>query len=109
MFANMTDDVTFQVMGSHKLAQRIYKGKEDITQNLLMVTLPLFDDNGIKTEVQCMAAEGDVVFLQFSGKAMTRKGQRYENDFIQVFRFRDGKICSIAEYLDTALLASILS
>ena len=108
MFDVMTDDVIFRVIGTHRLGQREYLGKKDITENILAVMFGIFDDNGIKTEIQDISADGDKVFLQFSGQATTRSGRDYVNEYVQIMRFREGKICELVEYLDTQALASIL-
>ena len=108
MFDVMTDDVIFRVIGTHRLGQREYLGKKDITENILAVMFGIFDDNGIKTEIQDISADGDKVFLQFSGQATTRSGRDYFNEYVQIMRFREGKICELVEYLDTQALASIL-
>ena len=108
MFDVMTDDVVFRVIGTHRLGQREYRGKKDITENILAVMFGIFDDNGIKTEIQDISADGEKVFLQFTGAAKTRSGKDYYNEYVQVMSFRDGKICELVEYLDTQALANVL-
>ena len=49
-------------------------------------------------------AEGDYVALQGRGEARTKSGVDYNNTYCWVYRFRDGKIISIVEYLDTELV-----
>ena len=51
---------------------------------------------------------GEVVVLQAMGKNLTRDGQRYDNDYVFVIHFRDGKIARYEEYCDTALIARVL-
>ncbi len=107
MFAPMTEDVTFRVTGDHALGQRSYQGKEDIVNNLLMTIFGRLD-GGVEVEIIDIAAENDKVFLHFKGKAKTCTGDDYNNEYVQVFSFRDGKISGIVEFLDTALLAKVL-
>ncbi len=51
---------------------------------------------------------GDVVVVQARGKALTREGKRYDNDYVFVIEFRDGKIARYEEYCDTDLIARVL-
>ena len=108
MFEPMTDDVTFRVQGDHALGQRIYQGKEDIVSNLLMTIFGRLD-GGVEVEIIDIAAENGKAFLHFKGKAKTIGGDDYNNEYVQLFSFRDGKISSIVEFLDTALLAKVLA
>jgi len=107
MFTPMTEDVTFRVTGDHALGQRVYQGKEDIVNNLLMTIFGRLD-GGVEVNIISMAAEDDKVFLHFTGKAKTREGAPYNNEYVQLFSFRDGKISGVVEFLDTALLARVL-
>ena len=50
----------------------------------------------------------DVIVLQAKGKNLTRDGQRYDNDYVFVVHFRDGKIAKYEEYCDTELIARVL-
>ena len=65
-------------------------------------------DGGVEIDIISIAAEDDKVFLHFTGKAQTRDGDPYNNEFVQIFSFRDHKISGIIEFLDTALLAKVL-
>jgi ketosteroid isomerase-like protein len=107
MFTPMTDDVTFRVTGDHAIGQRIYQGKEDITNNLLMTVFARLD-GGVEVTIISIAAEDEKVFLHFTGKAQTIDGDPYNNEYVQLFSFRDGKISGIVEFMDTALLAKVL-
>ncbi|MFZ6745250.1 nuclear transport factor 2 family protein [Undibacterium sp. JH2W] len=51
---------------------------------------------------------GDIIVLQARGKNLTTDGQRYDNDYVFVIHFRDGKITRYEEYCDTELIARIL-
>ena len=51
---------------------------------------------------------GDVIVVQARGKNLTRDGQRYDNDYVFVIQFKDGKIIQYEEYCDTDLIARVL-
>jgi ketosteroid isomerase-like protein len=107
MFSPMTEDVTFRVTGDHQVGQRVFQGKEDIVNNLLLTVFARLN-GGVEIDIISIAAEDEKVFLHFTGKAQTLGGEPYNSEFVQIFDFRDGKISGIIEFLDTALLAKIL-
>jgi len=51
---------------------------------------------------------GDVVVVQANGSNVTRDGRRYENDYVFVIHFAEGKIVRYEEYCDTELITRIL-
>ncbi len=51
---------------------------------------------------------GDVVVVQARGKNLTRDGRRYDNDYVFVIHFKDGRIIRYEEYCDTELIARVL-
>jgi ketosteroid isomerase-like protein len=59
--------------------------------------------SAIAMTIENMIAEGDYVAEQARGKARTLDGQDYNNVYCRVWRFRDGKIAALTEYMDTEL------
>jgi ketosteroid isomerase-like protein len=51
---------------------------------------------------------GDIIVVQARGKNLTRDGQHYDNDYVFVIHFKDGKIIRYEEYCDTELIARVL-
>ena len=51
---------------------------------------------------------GDAIVLQARGRNLTHDGQRYDNDYVFVMHFKDGKIVRYEEYCDTELIARVL-
>jgi len=45
--------------------------------------------------------------MQAHGMALAKNGKRYDNTYCQVFKFANGKICEVTEYLDTELVTSV--
>jgi ketosteroid isomerase-like protein len=54
-----------------------------------------------------MIAERDQVVLQWTSRARTREGRRYENGCIGVFTVCDGKIQDVREYMDTLYASEV--
>jgi len=51
---------------------------------------------------------GNIVVVQARGRNLTRDGKRYDNDYVFVIHFQDGKIVRYEEYCDTELIARVL-
>lgn len=103
----LADDVVWRVMGSGPWA-RAYRGKAEVRDELQR---PLFAN--FATPYRCRAeriiAEGDTVVVLARGAVTTKAGKPYENDYCFVIAVKDGRIAEIAEYMDTALVASVLA
>jgi ketosteroid isomerase-like protein len=83
------------------------EGQDDIRQHLLK---PLFAR--FATEYRAHAinliAEEDYVVAEVRGDVETIGGQRYNNQYCFIFKFRDGKIAEVVEYGDTDLEERVL-
>ena len=55
-----------------------------------------------------MIAEGDYVVTQARGQAKTKSGGDYNNTYCIVYRFQDGQVAAVTEYLDTELVTKAL-
>ena len=64
--------------------------------------------NGSKLTILSITAEGDRVVYQAAGKATTTDGQSYNNQYLFLAQFREGKICRLTEYMDTHLAEELL-
>jgi len=66
-------------------------------------------DGEMTVAIDNIIAEGDWVVMQSRSFGKGKNGQPYNNHYAQVFRVRDGMVVEWIEYLDTAMLARILS
>ena len=64
---------------------------------------------GIKITITDAVADHDRVMLEAHGSGPLADGRIYANHYIFTFRFRDGMICEVAEYLDTAYAQGMLA
>ena len=99
------DDVVWRTIGEGSWSGE-FRGKQTIVDEIFR---PL---NRALVERVVTATRvidgGDVVVVQARGKALTREGKRYDNDYVFVIEFRDGKIARYEEYCDTDLIARVL-
>ncbi len=62
----------------------------------------------LSQELTLVVADGEHAVAEWTSRATTRSGRRYENDYAVVFRVVDGLIVSVREYFDTAYAAQVL-
>ncbi len=104
-FALLADEIRWTNIGSTRFSGT-YIGKKAIADDLLG---PLFSrlKAGISSQVERLTAEGDIVVAQTSGTAETVDGRPYNNTYCQVIQIREGRIATVTEYMDTALIDSV--
>ncbi|MCJ8158553.1 nuclear transport factor 2 family protein [Sphingomonas sp. LaA6.9] len=54
--------------------------------------------------IKSLTAEDDRVVAEVHGSGMLVSGEAYANDYAFIFRIRDGRIASVAEHSDVALV-----
>jgi ketosteroid isomerase-like protein len=63
---------------------------------------------GVKLTVKGMTAEGERVAVEAEVRAVTSKGQNYNNLYHFLFEMRNGKVQAVKEYCDTLLVKETL-
>jgi ketosteroid isomerase-like protein len=71
-------------------------GAKDMTQS------------GFTFDIFSMIAEDDMVASEAEGRATLADGTEFANHYVHLFRFRNGKICEVKEFSDTALAEKAL-
>jgi ketosteroid isomerase-like protein len=69
------------------------------------ITLDIFP-KGLPTVIHTMVGEGDRLVVEAESFATHVSGKPYNNQYLFLMRFRDGKIVEMKEYLDTQLAAA---
>jgi ketosteroid isomerase-like protein len=103
----MADDVRFTIIGTSKYSGT-YNGKQELI-NKLLAPLNAQVEGGMTITPDNLIAEGDYVAMQARGKALSKNGRRYDNTYCHVFRFANGKVQEVTEYLDTELITAAFS
>ena len=106
-FSCLTSDATWQVMGRPEWFPLAGKRSMAEMKTLLggvaeAMATPLVVTPGAFT------AEGDRVTLEATSKADLKNGRKYRNEYHFAFEFRDGKIATVKEYMDTIHAKQIL-
>jgi ketosteroid isomerase-like protein len=99
------DDVVWRTIGDGSWSGE-FAGKQTIIDEIFRpLNRALIERATIPTRV---IDGGNVVVVQARGKNLTRDGKRYDNDYVFVIHFREGKIARYEEYCDTDLIARVL-
>ena len=100
VLALMTDDVKWRVPGKpeHSPVAGLYN-KERLRRlfNRMLAQLT----HGLRMSVLGMVAEEDQVAVEVDSTGDLRNGRQYRQQYHFLIAFRDGKIASVHEYLDT--------
>jgi uncharacterized protein (TIGR02246 family) len=107
LLAAMADDVTWTVSG-HNSWSGAFTGKDSVRRDLLAPLGEQFAGTYTSTASR-FVAEDDVVVVEAQGSVITKAGPRYDNKYCFVFRLDDGRIREITEYMDTQLVAEVLT
>ncbi len=102
LITSLADDVAWTIIGQTVLS-KTFQGKPAVLEFLGNFKAALVDGH-IHIHVDNLLADGDYVVVQGHGIAMTLRGVPYNNTYCWVYRFANGKIVAIIEYLDTELV-----
>lgn len=99
------DDIVWRTIGEGSWSGE-FVGKKAISEEIFRpLNRVLVERATIPT---CVIDGRDVIVVQARGRNLTRDGQRYDNDYVFVIHFREGKIARYEEYCDTELIARVL-
>jgi uncharacterized protein len=102
LFDAMAEDVTWRWMGV-KQWTRSFNGKQTVVGTLFGGNAEALSPSS-SVEVHCIHADGDFVIVEHSGRNKLADGRRYDNNYCWVFRFQNGLIQEVREYMDTQLV-----
>lgn len=90
------------VIGSTSIS-KTYNGKQSVIEDFLGPFSEAIDGH-IHITPENFIADGDYVALQGRGESRTKAGVDYNSTYCWVYRFKEGKVISIVESLDTELV-----
>lgn len=103
---SMADDFRWTIAGATKWS-RTYEGKQTVLSKLLRPLFSQFADTYMATANRFIA-EDEYVVVEFRGRATTKAGKPYNNNYCCIYRIADGKLQELTEYLDTELVTAVL-
>ena len=101
-FALFSDDIVYDLKGTTPVSG-VYRGLDNII-NQFFVPWRKQIDGDLGVHIDELIGEGERVVALGYGEANTVFNRPYKNDYAFFFTVKGGKICEIAEFLDTALV-----
>jgi ketosteroid isomerase-like protein len=106
--ASFTPDATWWLSGDLPTSGT-WTGPKGIIDDFLAAMMGSLDPSRpVTRDLKRVLADGDAVAVEWSTRATARDGSPYENDYAFVFEVREGRICAVREYFDTAKAHRIL-
>ena len=96
----MTDDATWRIPGKPELSPAAGTYDKERIGRLFRRMLAQLE-NGLKMTVSGSIGEGDHVAVEVESSGDLKNGRQYRQQYHFLITFRDGKIASVREYLDT--------
>jgi uncharacterized protein len=96
----MTDDATWWIPGKKERSPSAGLYPKDKIGRLFHRMINALK-GGLKMTVVSCIAEGDHVALEVVSAGDLKNGRQYRQEYHMLLKFRDGKIMSVREYLDT--------
>lgn len=102
----LSDDIVWTIAGSGPVAGT-YRGRKDFIDR---ASAPLVTRlrTPVVPEVRDIWAAGNVVIVRFDGAATTTSGAPYRNQFVWIFRMRDGKVVEAEAFLDLVAYQTVV-
>ncbi|CCV13944.1 nuclear transport factor 2 family protein [Mesorhizobium sp. STM 4661] len=94
----LAPDVVWTIHGSGPVAGT-YRSQKDFVER---ASVPLTSrlSTPVLPEVHNIFADGDMVIIRFDGSATTTSGAPYRNQFVWIFRMKDGSVVEAEAFLD---------
>ena len=102
LFEAMAEDVTWRWMGVDQWS-RTFEGKQLVVEKLFGGATETLGPSS-RIEVHRLHADADCVVIEHTGRNELPDGRRYDNNYCWIFRFQDGLIREVREYMDTQLV-----
>lgn len=94
-----TDD--FHLVNMLMIDGKVQSWNKEAYEEICRRSMSVFP-KGMTQEITGTTSENDRVAIECTGVAEFAKGGHYNNNYHFLFRFRDGKIFEVKEYLDSA-------
>lgn len=99
-----TDDGYCLTMGNTLISGKAGKAQIRAAAGAIFQAFP----QGIRFDILAMTTEGERVAVEAESAGAHASGQRYSNQYHFLFRFRDGQLAELKEYMDTERVTDIL-
>jgi len=106
-FEHVSDDVVWEVTGTHPLAG-IYTSKQDFIAGTISKLNEVLESPLSLKLLSCIT-DGRSASVELVANSITKKGAEYHNRYCWICEFESNKIVRVRAYLDSALVAKTLA
>lgn len=86
----------------------VHQPRDVIVDDFLAPVRGLFEDGDPKVTVKNIFCKGNLVCAETSAHGKMRNGNTYDNQYCWVIEIKEGLVCAIREYMDSAYVQSIV-
>jgi ketosteroid isomerase-like protein len=97
----VTSDFAVWIVGTEQAVD-----KESYVSGI--ANLPKVFPDKLAFSIHSLTAEDDRVVAEFSGNGTTTDGKLYRNNYLYLFKIREGKVYFLAEYLNLDAMRGVL-
>jgi ketosteroid isomerase-like protein len=105
--ATFHEDAVWQVQVKGILGEGAHRGRNRIVDEFLAPVRGLFKPGDPKVTVTSMASNGALVLGECTSRGTFVDGRPYENLYVFVIEFEDGKVHVLREYMDSLYTARL--
>lgn len=98
MFDLMSEDAVWTVAGKPETFPQAGPQPKHIRAKMFDAFITVL--RSLEFKIISTTAEADRVVVEFTARGEAHGGQIYENEFLELFTFRDGKIIALYEHCD---------
>ncbi|MCH2171053.1 nuclear transport factor 2 family protein [Myxococcota bacterium] len=102
----MQPDMRWVVPDGAIMMGGLHEGAETVIERMTSAVGETFVPGSNQTRIRAMLAEENVVMAETRLTATHLDGRRYDNCYVFVFEFRDGRVAELREHVDTAYAAA---
>ncbi len=96
------EGVQWTITGTNVLSG-LYASRQDFVDNAIK-KLQVSLEGGIKMKISNIYVDGDTAIIEMEAIAKAKRGHDYDNQYVWIQRFKDGKIVEARVYYDDVLV-----
>jgi ketosteroid isomerase-like protein len=101
-------DGSWEVMSTAVPGAGLTSGRDAVIDDFLTPVRGMFAPGDPKVTVKRTFASGDLVCAETEAAGELQNGNHYHNRYAWVIELRDGQVCHLREYMDTAYIMSVV-
>jgi ketosteroid isomerase-like protein len=99
---------SWEVMSTAVPGAGLTSGRDAVIDEFLSPVRSMFAPGDPKVTVKRTFASGDLVCAETEADGKLQNGNAYHNRYAWVVEIRDGQVCHLREYMDTAYIMSVV-